>query len=266
MYSYFHSRAYIAKQKSRLWRRVDYRLSEISDKVSASRTQMIKEETIFEEKTPFAHMEAVRNLIFIAIAIGAAYAVTVTIGIDRLREVVASAGVLGPIVIILLKMTTIIVVPLGGGPVYAIAGAVFGFWNGFLLTLIGDLLGFSAAFYISRLWGRPIVKFFVPKNQLATVENVLVRGSRLRSLIKARIAFSALPEIFAYAAGLSAVSFLVFLPVQIIPHIPTIALVVFFGDALLAGNPIYFASATVLAAVLMIIGGWWFHRDITREA
>jgi uncharacterized membrane protein YdjX (TVP38/TMEM64 family) len=227
---------------------------------------MTEEDTKQEEKVAPARIEVVRNLIFIAIAICAAYLVIVTIGVDRLREVVASVGILGPVIIVLLKMSTIIVVPLGGGPVYAIAGAVFGFWNGFFLTLIGDLLGFTVAFYISRLWGRSMVQFFVPKTQLQTVENILVRGSQLRPFIKARIAFSALPEVFAYTAGLSKVSFLVFIPVQMIPHIPTAILVVFFGDALLAGNPIYFVSATVLAATLMIIGGWWFHKDITREA
>jgi len=218
------------------------------------------------EKTAQTHIEAVRNFVFIAVAIGAAYAVTVTIGIDRLRETVAAAGMFGPIAIVLLKMSTIIIVPLGGGPVYAIAGAIFGFWNGLLLTLIGDVLGFSAAFYISRLWGRSMVRFFVPKTQLPAVENILVRGGMIRAFIKARVAFAALPEVFAYAAGLSAASFLVFLPVQMIPHIPMAALVVFFGDALLSSSPIYFVSATVLAAMLMILGGWWFHRDVTREA
>lgn len=212
------------------------------------------------------HTEVIRNLIFIAVAIGAAYVVIVTIGVDRLRDVVASAGLFGPLAIVLIKMSTIIIVPLGGGPVYAIAGAVFGFWEGLLLILIGDVLGFSAAFYISRLWGRSVIQFLVPKSQLSKVDDVLVRGSRLKTFIKARIAFTALPEVFAYTAGLSSVSFFVFLPVQMIPHIPTAVLVVFFGDALLAGNPIYFASATVLAVSLMIIGGWWFHRDITREA
>ncbi|MDO8566752.1 MAG: VTT domain-containing protein [bacterium] len=227
---------------------------------------MLEEDIKQVEKVVQTHTEVVRNLAFIAVSIGAAYVVIVTIGVDRLREVVASAGILGPIAIVLVKMSTIIIVPLGGGPVYAIAGAVFGFWNGLLLTLIGDVLGFSAAFYISRLWGRSVVQFFVPKAQWSTVENILVRGSQLRPFIKARIAFVALPEVFAYTAGLSTVSFLAFLPVQMIPHIPTMILVVFFGDALLAGNPLYFVSVTVLAAVFMVCGGLWFHRDVTRAA
>ena len=213
-----------------------------------------------------AHGEALRNFIFIVLAIGAAYAITVSIGIESLRESVRSIGIFGPIAIVLLKMSTIIVVPLGGGPVYAVAGAVFGFWNGLLLTLVGDALGFSVAFYISRLWGRSVVQFFVPHAQVVALENVLERGSELRPFIKARIAFAALPEVFAYVAGLTRVSFLVFLPVQVIPHIPSMVLMVFFGDALLAGDLVYAAATTALAIALMLIGGWWFHRDVTRVA
>jgi uncharacterized membrane protein YdjX (TVP38/TMEM64 family) len=222
-------------------------------------------ETVAKEDAR-AHGEALRNLIFVVLAIGVAYAITVTIGIESLRESVRSAGIWGPIAIVLVKMSTIIVVPLGGGPVYAVAGAVFGFWNGLLLTLVGDALGFSVAFYISRVWGRSIVQFFVPRDQVATLENVLNRGSELRPFIKARIAFAALPEVFAYVAGLSKVSFFVFLPVQVLPHIPSMVLMVFFGDALLAGDFVYAVAITALAVTLMLIGGWWFHKDLTREA
>lgn len=210
------------------------------------------------------HTDALRNLLFVALTIGAAYAIATTIGVDRLRELVGSAGIFGPIAIVLLKMSTIIVVPLGGGPVYAIAGAIFGLWNGLLLTLIGDILGFSVAFYISRLWGRSIVQFFVPRAQVTALERMLVQGSAPRPFIKARLAFAALPEVFAYVAGLSRVSFFVFLPVQVLPHVPATVLMVFFGDALLSGDLVYATITTVLTAALMLIGGWWFHRDITR--
>lgn len=218
------------------------------------------------EEGATTHSEALRNLLFVVVTIGAAYAVATTIGVARLRELVGSAGILGLIAIVLLKMSTIIVVPLGGGPVYAIAGAVFGFWNGLLLTLIGDILGFTVAFYISRLWGSSIVQFFVPRAQVATMEMVLAQGSALRPFIKARLAFTALPEVFAYVAGLSKVSLFVFLPVQVLPHIPATVLMVFFGDALLSGDLVYATTITVLTATTMLIGGWWFHRDITREA
>ncbi|MEK7514425.1 MAG: VTT domain-containing protein [Patescibacteria group bacterium] len=210
--------------------------------------------------------DALKNLAFIVIAIGTAYWLTASIGIDRLEEIVKTVGMWGPLAIIALKMTTIIVVPLGGGPVYAIAGAAFGFWNGLAITAIGDVLGFSVAFYLSRFFGRPIIAFFVPRSQMPLIEKMLSRGSKLSSFLKARLAFTGFPEVFAYAAGLTTVSFPVFIVSMMVPHTPGTTLVILFGNAVLSGNVWYLVLVTAFALIAAFVGGWWFHRDITREA
>ncbi len=210
--------------------------------------------------------DAFKNLAFILIAVGAAYVVTVSIGVEGLQHLVERAGVWGLVAVILLKMTTIIVVPLSGGPIYAIAGAAFGFWQGLGITFIGDVLGFSVAFYLSRFFGRPIINVFVPQSQSAFIEKMLIQGSELKSFLKARLAFTGFPEVFAYAAGLTKVSFPVFIAAQMALHTPVTALVVLFGNALLTGNPLFFATAAVAAILLAVVGGWWFKRDLTQEA
>lgn len=213
-----------------------------------------------------ARLDAYKNLGFILITVGAAYVLTVSIGIDGLERLVAQAGIWGPLAVIALKMTTIIIVPLSGGPVYAIAGAAFGFWQGLAITFIGDVLGFSVAFYLSRIFGRKIINVFVPRAQLPFIEKFLAQGSVLKSFLKARLAFSGFPEVFAYAAGLTAISFPIFIVAQMALHTPVAALVVLFGNALLAGNPLYFIGATIVALLLAVVGGWWFKRDLIHEA
>ena len=213
-----------------------------------------------------ARRDAFKNVAFILIAVGAAYGLIVSIGVDGLERFVAHAGIWGPLAVIVLKMATIIIVPLSGGPVYAIAGAAFGFWQGLAITFIGDVLGFSAAFYLSRVFGRKIINVFVPRTQFPFIEKLLVQGSALKSFLKARLAFSGFPEVFAYAAGLTEIPFLIFIVAQMTIHTPFAALVVLFGNALLTGNPLFFAGATAAAVILAIVGGWWFKRDLTREA
>lgn len=213
-----------------------------------------------------ARSDAFKNLAFILLTVGVAYGLTASIGIDGLERFVARAGIWGPFAIIALKMTTIIVVPLSGGPVYAIAGAAFGFWQGLSMTFIGDVLGFSAAFYLSRIFGRKVIDVFVPRTQFPFIERLLVQGSALKSFLKARLAFSGFPEVFAYAAGLTKVSFPVFIVAQMALHTPFVALIVLFGDVLLAGNPIFFVGATAIAIFLAVVGGWWFKRDLIHEA
>jgi uncharacterized membrane protein YdjX (TVP38/TMEM64 family) len=71
----------------------------------------------------------------------------------ELQMRVASFGMLAPAVIVLLKMTTLVVAPLGGTPIYVLSGALFGNFQGFLISIIGDVLGSSACFFLEpSLW------------------------------------------------------------------------------------------------------------------
>ncbi len=223
-----------------------------------------------DQKTPEeekqARKDAVRGILFIGGAVLVAYLLTKYIGIEGLKDTAASAGVWGYLLVIVVKITTIIVVPLGGGPVYVVAGAVFGFWKGLLLTLIGDFIGFTAAFWLSRRFGHSIIRFFIPADQMPMLQKIFERGSAFGSFVKARIAFAAIPEVFAYAAGLMNVSYLRFIAVQLVPHVPFAALLIIFGDALLSGNTTYFIIMTVVALLFGGVGAWWFHRDIIRGA
>ena len=47
---------------------------------------------------------------------------------------------LAPFFLILLKAVTVIVAPLSGTVVYAVAGALFPFWQAFLYIIIGNIL------------------------------------------------------------------------------------------------------------------------------
>ena len=192
--------------------------------------------------------DAAKNLLFIAIAIGVAYWVTVEVGIDDVRASVAHAGVYAPLIIILLKATTLVVVPLGGTP------------------LIGDILGSSIAFYLSRYFGRSILRFFMSSGQVPMVERLMEKMGERKTFIKAKLFFAGFPEIFAYAAGLTAVSFPFFLLVHIGVHAVGAALLVLFGEALVSGNTLAFIGVGIVSALLAFSGIWWFHADLKRSA
>ena len=209
--------------------------------------------------------DVAKNIAFIAIAIGAAYYVTVSVGIDDIRDTVETAGALGPLIVVLLKATTIVVVPLGGMPLYPIAGALFGFWKGLAITLIGDALGSTVAFYLSRLFGRRILHFFMSRQHLPMVEKLIERGSEIRTFLKARIFFAGIPELFAYAAGLTKISFFLFIIVHVGIHAIANAILVMFGHLLVSGNLWALVAAGAVSTGLALSGLWWFHLDMKRS-
>lgn len=208
--------------------------------------------------------DVLKSVVFIGIAIGVAYWVTVSVGIDTVRENVATAGIYGPLIIILLKATTIVVVPLGGTPLYPIAGAIFGFWQGLGITLIGDAIGATIAFYLSRYFGVSILHFFISRQHLPMIEKIVERVSQPKTFWKARLFFAGFPELFAYAAGLTKVSYLTFIFAYLSVHALGAALLVLFGEALVTGNILAFVAVGVVSTLLAAAGVWWFHADLKQ--
>ena len=210
--------------------------------------------------------DILKNLVYIAVVIGIAYFVTVRIGFDNIRVTVATAGIYAPLIIIVLKATTIVVVPLGGMPLYPIAGALFGFWKALGMTLIGDALGSAIAFYISRFFGRSVLRFFMSRQHLPIVERLIERCSDYKTFFKARLFFTGFPELFAYAAGFTKVPFWFFLPVHIGIHAIGAGLLVAFGDVIVSGNKLAIISVGLVTSLLAFAGVWWFHSDLKKAS
>jgi len=210
--------------------------------------------------------EALRNLLFFALAIGIFYYISRYLGIEGLREKVGAAGAFAPLLVVLLKATTIVVVPLGGTPLYPLAGVLFGFWKGLAITLTGDAIGAAAAFYISRFFGRKLLRYLMAGSHADTVEKLIGRMSDAKNFIRARLFFAGFPELFAYAAGLTNVSFVLFLPVHILVHAVPAGIFVVFGDALVTGNFWLAMGVSIVISVLTFAGIAWFHADLKRSA
>lgn len=206
-----------------------------------------------EQKQPSVR-EAVTSLFFLALAIGAAYFVTVTVGIESLRDTVAAAGWYAVALVLTLKATTIVVAPLGGTIIYPVAGAAYGFWPGLGLTLLGDAVGSTIAFFLSRLFGRSILNFFTSASQVPTIDAVLTQLGDKREFAKARVYFAGFMDLFAYAAGLTRIPYWYFIVVHMAVHAPVAALYVLFGDLLVAGAWYITVPVAVGIAAIALFG------------
>lgn len=156
------------------------------------------------------------------------------VGLDDIRGYVEAAGLWAPVILVLAKASTIVIAPLGGGPLYPLAGAIFGFWEAFFLLMLGDILGGVIAFFIGRRFGQRILHYFFPSQEHAA-HRLLSLFDTLRGLFIARLTLIALPELFTYAAGVSRARFvpfvLVYTSVNAIPTAFMISLGVFLAQS-----------------------------------
>jgi len=217
-----------------------------------------------EEEIKVSWKDVARNLVFLLVIIGIAYIVTVKIGLDNLEEKVRLAGWFAPFILIILKATTIVVAPLGGTIIYPVAGAIFGFSKGLFLCLLGDTLGSTIAFFLSRRFGRSILHFFIGKSQYPMLEKILLRLGEKRSFVKARIFFTGFMDLFAYASGLSKINYLFFITVHIAVHSVLAIMYVGFGNLLVSGRYSFFTISLVATTLLAGAGIWLFQLDVEK--
>lgn len=135
------------------------------------------------------------------------------LGEEKIKLIVESSGIWAPILMIVMKILTIVVAPLSGVPLYLMAGTLFGVSEGLIYILIGDALGYSTAFFISRGFGRHLLEKFMSKNESGIVNGMVKRLSTIKGFLVTCCLFAFASELVAYAAGLSRLPFKYFLPI-----------------------------------------------------
>jgi uncharacterized membrane protein YdjX (TVP38/TMEM64 family) len=186
--------------------------------------------------------------------------------LDEIRALIERSGIWGPFIFIIAKAATVVVAPISGSAIYPMAGAIFGFMNGFLYTFIGDALGSTIAFYLSRTLGQKVALRMLGTKDTDFVLHILEYLTSWRGLIEARILFAALPEAVAYTAGLSDIPFWRFFLVQMAVAVPTIAVLVQFGSLFsISGNPLVVGLLLGLSLLVMLGGGALFAYQVKKR-
>ena len=208
-------------------------------------------------------LRALPNLIMLALVLGGLYVVFRYFDTETIKQFVESAGIWAPLALITAKASTIVFAPIGGTPLYPLAGALFGFWGGFTYLIIGDALGGIISFYISRIWGRKVVSYFFPDNKL--LDRVLRVLGSVKGLLVARVAFISFPELISYAAGLTRIPFwqffVIFISVSVIP----VAALVGLGTLFTVQNSPWSVTGFLVASVVVFGTGMYLFSRYVKE-
>jgi uncharacterized membrane protein YdjX (TVP38/TMEM64 family) len=188
------------------------------------------------------------------------------IDIQTFKDVIENAGVWAPIFYILIKSSTVIFAPLSGTALYVLSVPLFGFWTGFMYSFIGDLLGAIVSFYISRFFGRPVIKYFTGKKNMIYIEKSLTIMSTIKGFVLLRFGTFTMPEVASYAAGLTTIKFLPFITIHMaIDLIPifSMTLLGLFVDQTLS---LWFIAVAIgINVVITAVNLYLFARLLKRE-
>lgn len=185
--------------------------------------------------------------------------------IADIRTQVENAGAIAPILFIIAKASTIVIAPLGGAPLYPIAGAVFGFWKGAALLIAGDVLGGVVSFLLARHFGRPLVERMIG-NDRGMLTKAISLMSTTRGYVIARLCFISLPELASYGAGLTRIRFIPFVLIYTsIGMIPSLVLAA-IGNALVGSESgVLIAVITIVTALISFSALMYFFKLVSEH-
>jgi uncharacterized membrane protein YdjX (TVP38/TMEM64 family) len=92
---------------------------------------------------------------------------------EALREYLRSFGKLGFLMYVLLQAVHVLLVVIPGDLFNICGGFIYDIPLGFVLSMIGIMLGTVCAFYISRIFGYEFISKIIPKEKIDKISNTL---------------------------------------------------------------------------------------------
>jgi uncharacterized membrane protein YdjX (TVP38/TMEM64 family) len=175
-----------------------------------------------------------------------------------LRAYVRGFGALAPLVLIGLQALQVVVAPVPGQVLAAVAGYLFGPWWGTLYNMLGIALGSTVAFWLSRRYGRAYVERTVDSQALSTFDTFVQRRGLLALFVLFLI--PGLPDdVICFLGGLTPIPLRKLVLVAIVGRAPAFFLVNVAGALVASGN--LRAAGVLLAVVALLALVGYRYRD-----
>ena len=139
---------------------------------------------------------------------------------EELRLLVRSWGPWAPLGIIALQVVQIVVAPLPGDALSFASGYVIGFWPTIVWLLTGVLCGASVNFMLIKLLGRRLLKYFLPPDQLAQLDALVLRKGTAYIFLLLLIP-NPVGDWVYYLAGLTAIPYPLFIAFVFVGKLPS---------------------------------------------
>lgn len=174
----------------------------------------------------------------------------------QLEEWIASLGLGGWLLFLLLQMLQIIIAFIPGEPFQVAAGVLYGPIGGVLTCLLGSFLASALIFYAVRRLGEKVVIRLFGRNKLEEF-SFFKNTQRVETVVLVLFLLPGIPkDLLTYLAGLSPITPAKFLAISTLARIPALTASTLLGASVSRGNLLLtgiIAAAALLAGLAGVI-------------
>lgn len=169
--------------------------------------------------------------------------------VKSLRAYLLSFGIWAPVVSALLMVFQSIIAPLPAFVITFTNGLLFGTWWGTLLSWSSAMVGAAACFYISQIFGRPVVeKLTGGSRSLDMADSFFKRYGRHAILIARLLPFVPFDPI-SYGAGLTSMGFWEFWIATGVGQLPATIVYSYLGQSMTGSVKVVFSMFVIVIAI-----------------
>jgi len=199
----------------------------------------------------------VAGIIYLAIPsvndwINHAAAVLGSANVDAVIEYIRSFGPYAMVFSFLLMVFSSLIAPLPAFMITLSNAAIFGWWQGAILSWSSAMVGAAACFLLARGLGRDVVERFAGKGALASVEGYFEKYGTKTILVCRLLPFVSFDAV-SYFAGLTPLKFLPFFIATGIGQTPATIVYSYVGGMLTGGARIMMTGLLCLFALSILV-------------
>ena len=139
---------------------------------------------------------------------------------DQLKQLVLNAGIWAPLVMVTMQIIQVIIAPMPGQVVAFVSGYIFGAFKGTILSMIGLTIGAIFAFFLARITGRRLLRFFLHEAALKRLDKYTLKQGPFVLFLLLLIP-NPLGDGVYYLAGLTNIPLLFYIIIVIISRFPS---------------------------------------------
>ena len=172
--------------------------------------------------------------------------------INQVRSYILGFGIWAPIISILMMILQAIIAPLPAFVITFANAAVFGWWQGAMLSWASAMLAAGLCFQISRFFGREAAKKLITEKVFQHVDRFFSRHGQNAILIARFLPFVSFDAV-SYGAGLTPISMRSFLIATGIGQLPATLIYSYIGGMLTGGTHLMVTGLMCLFALTTLI-------------
>lgn len=175
-----------------------------------------------------------------------------SMNVETIAEYIRSYGIYAVIISFFLMMFQSLAAPLPAFLITFANAAIFGWWQGAILSWTSSMAGAALCFYIAKILGRDAVEKITSKFALESVDGFFQRYGKHTILICRLLPFVSFDYV-SYAAGLTSMGFIPFFAATGIGQLPATIVYSYVGGMLTGSVRTVVTALLVLFALSILI-------------